>query len=861
MNQDRERMLNLNPQAEADTRSFHDHPIGRGLRRLRRRLFLRQSLRMLGAGTAVLALGLAVGAALDLSRAWNAGWRCGFWTIRVAAPCVFRMTLMMRRMRCSPSWLELAALAERSRPDLSERLIGAAALLLDRSHNSDFLTRRLVRQAAIDVATLDPGRIAPWGRAPRWASAGLAALALVIAPAIWRPDPFATALARAAAPWLRIERAGLSRVDVERGDQVVLAGEPIVIDAAVWSPLPVVAVSDQASLSWRDASGNVRRLVARSKPGLDVRRKFEFRLPALSRSIEYQIECGFAQSRTLRVTVAEPPAIVEWSAIVEPPAYTSLPGESFVKPTKVTAPEGSRVIVTGAANRPLRCLWIGDARSNPIFEATAPFGLSDADPRAWRMAFAPRAGGDYRISGSDEYGWPLRESPLLRIAIRPDAPPAIEWDGPEDGEALRPDDVLQADVTIRDDFAVMSAELVVQPRQGGDLKPETRISLPRLQGLRGREAIGEAALSLRRLGLKTGDSLIYRIRATDNRDLGQGPNIAVTEARTLKIDDRAEPNRRRSSQDPGRWKARLAELRRRAAASRSEAEPLRYAADAARSQPSAWTLAQSQGLRNQGTETQGIADALLAFGQEIHQSPFYAALADDARSTSTAVAEPIVQNLTSARQTSDSFARLDRLKQADSGFAALAKRLEDMEARLDRLAKLAEDRQRVRQLAERQEDLARSLRDQDRSVSEIRDDQDRIQREAAEFGGDDPKLQAARTAVDRARQTLNDPMAQAAQASQAMREAANGLRAAGSNGGGANSGASGGGDSGPTSGAMTAPLTSVLEPSGSSARRRWGELPGHLRAETSKMSQLPFREEYAPWIRRYYRALAETPER
>jgi hypothetical protein len=69
-------------------------------------------------------------------------------------------------------------------------------------------------------------------------------------------------------------------------------------------------------------------------------------VPRLASSVHYRVSTESTRTRAYRVTGIEPPRSCEFSARVEPPAYTKLPPSDAKDPAKIEAVEGSRVVLS-----------------------------------------------------------------------------------------------------------------------------------------------------------------------------------------------------------------------------------------------------------------------------------------------------------------------------------------------------------------------------------------------------------------------------------------------------------------------------------------------------------------------------------
>ena len=243
-------------------------PIRRVLGRLDRRFRLVGACRGLGTAALVVAAGAAVGMAADF--AWDlpraARWAIwGTWLATVVGLIVAAFRPLVRRSGA----LALAALAERSHPQLGERLTAAVALFDERDarrppHGSPALIAALADEAAARVGAIDPGRAIPMGAAGRRLALGVGALMLIAAPGVIRPDPFGTLARRFLAPWADVERVGRFVVSVTPGDHTAARGADLTVSARIRSRFGAGPVPRTAWLEWTEEKGGTRRRMAMS---------------------------------------------------------------------------------------------------------------------------------------------------------------------------------------------------------------------------------------------------------------------------------------------------------------------------------------------------------------------------------------------------------------------------------------------------------------------------------------------------------------------------------------------------------------------------------------------------------------------
>ena len=687
--------------------------IRRGLRAVDLRLRSAASGRGLGIVATVASLASGLGMAADF--AWNLpdAARWAIWATWTASVVGLGAWCVVRPILKRSSWIDLAAVAERADPRLGERITGSVALLESSTpaHGSPALIAALADDAAGHLASFDPSRIRPRGKPRAWLAAGLAAVALVVAPGLVRPDPFRTVALRFFAPWMDLERVGRLAIEVRPGDAVAAIGADFAVEARVTARFDSGTLPEAATLEWVDAKGGSHRapMTARADESGSTKpaRAFQATLPALASGVDYRVSTDSARTRAYRVTAMEPPKACEFTARVEPPAYTGLAASNAGDPSRVEAVEGSRVVFTFYSCLPFRDYEMTWPSGSPAAPSKLE-GQSSGDWKHATIAADALASGPFVLTLRHSYRDNIDGLPEARqLVVRPDLAPTMALKGPPSPGEARPDDVLQVMVAARDDFAVASCELHYEIRKAtaGDSKPG-HVEV-KLEGQGTPTARGVASVPLRDLGLEVGDSLTYRVVVADNRPAPKGPNQTWSDSRSIAISAKAEPmiakddRIRRES-----FQARLDEIRVANASNRRETEQLRYAADAAQRNGQAWDAGRDADLGAREVEARAVEDKLQLLARDLLGDPTFEPLGRPTRQAAEVEAEAGRAQLEQARKATESAKRLAELRQADARLGSLGNRLDEIRRRFDALAKLDVDRQKLRDLAAKEDALA-----------------------------------------------------------------------------------------------------------------------------------------------------------
>jgi hypothetical protein len=723
--------------------------IRRALRAVDARLRSAASSRGLGTLGLVAALGSALGMAADFVWTLPDPVRWAIWGSWVAFIVMILAADVIRPWLKRSRWIDLAAVAERADSRLEERLTGSIALLDSANHptGSPALIAALAEDAVGHVGEFDPSLVKAPGRPLRRLALGLVAVALVAAPSFARPDPFQTLALRFLAPWLDLERIGRFSIEVKPGDAVAAIGADFAVEARVIPRFRSQAAPEAATLEWTDEKGTAHRLrmTARTSASASTSgRAFEATLPGLAGHVDYRVSTDSGGTRAYRITAVEPLKACEFSARVEPPAYTRLPASDARDPSKIEAFEGSRVVLSFYSCSPYRryeLTWPSSTLGKPSKIEGQP-----TDSKHAKVVAEAVAGGPYVLTLRDHAMYPgLDGLPETRqLVVRPDLAPTLAVKGPTSPGEARPDDVLQLALAARDDFAVASAELHYEIRKSSSSEESKagHVDL-KLDGLGTPNARGVGLLSLRDLGLEIGDALSYRVRVTDNRPAPKGPNETWSDARAISISAKAEPmiarddRLRRES-----FQSRLDTIRVANASNRRETEQLRYAADAAQRNGQAWDPGRDADLGAREVEARAVEDKLQLLARDLQGDPTFGPLARPTRQAAEVEAEAGRAQLEQARKAPDSAKRLVELRQADARLGALGNRLDEIRRRFDALAKLDQDRQKLRDLAAREDALAAKADQGAEEKDKLANDQDALRKALDELLAKSPGLRA-----------------------------------------------------------------------------------------------------------------------
>ncbi len=711
-------------------------PFRNALGRLGRKLRIVNVLQGLGILALVATLGALPGLVADFFWTLPESIRWGFWGIWLAALVFVGLTMVVWPLVRRQTWADLAAVAERTCPGLGECLTGAVDLLgrEGSSRGSPIFIEALGNEAAERLVSEDPARGISSRREWTWFGLGLLALSLAIAPTLAWPDPFAKLWARYLAPWADLPRVGPFLVSVEPGDAVLATGDDLTILAEIrprfsgwkWG----LSVPESAWVEWRNgvdvdrdsksprsvrmvALAEAEKVEGQERPQV---RSFAITLPRLASSIDYRVIGGRADGAIHHVRVIEPPGVAKLSATVEPPAYTGLPTLEANDPSRMLAWQDSLVTLTIEPNGPIRkaeLLWPEEVEAGET-PASRTISLSrSTDGLTWTATVSAQASGPFSILLEDEHGLSSRPEAPRRLEVRIDAPPNLALTGSGEPRPTAPGEVLRIGLAASDDFGLAGAELHYKVhRSNSAAEAEVEVGaeenrLPvELEGFGSRSARGVVSLDLRPLALKDGDRVSYRLRVLDNRPLPRGPNETWSGDRALPILANADLQADRAAAELESIQERLDAIKALAEENREAGEALRSSAEEVVQGNGRWEDSQARELDRRERSTREVGERLRLLAKDLAEDPRFTSFTRLAQQVAEVEVEASRELLDQAKRAQDDNHRLSNLKQAETALKSTRQRLQELQGKLDELAQLEADRQRLTELADREADLA-----------------------------------------------------------------------------------------------------------------------------------------------------------
>ena len=362
-------------------------------------------------------------------------------------------------LRRELSLVQMARIIEVRHPELHERISSAIELLRgddsDIPHGSEQLLAQVVRSAVTDAEDFRPEREFTYRCSKRYVVA-LAAGGLVIgAVTLIFPRPSARLLARVVAPLSHVGNAYAERLDVQPGDSLVAAGDPLTVRVSVRDAAAQRAEIRRTSPGGSESVESLRVVAHDPEAGTT---EFSITFPAIHDDFRYRIRCGRAVSEYFDVVAARRPDIRRLEVSYDFPAYTKMPPTATTGiGQSITAIAGTKIRVRAHFDRPLESAVL-KIDGNPM-PATDDHRTDPNNPQAtWEFEMAAGTQGHWKIELEDLQSISnlAAEQPFRSIA---DRPPSIREFG--DGQELRvrPDERLALRYEVDEDFGISSVRL------------------------------------------------------------------------------------------------------------------------------------------------------------------------------------------------------------------------------------------------------------------------------------------------------------------------------------------------------------------------------------------------------------------
>lgn len=473
---------------------------------VRRRWLALTALRTVGIAALLSAVPLAAAAV----SAWSLGPE-GAALIAVAgiaaAGAVVAACAVFWRMPRPPSDLTTARFIEeqtanRRLGSLDDTLVSAVQVASAPHAADDRFSDMVVAHAAQRLRAIAPAAIVP-GEAVRrsalQAAAGTACLAIAIVVSI-------PMLGRAAdAAWLALFPHRIS-ISVEPGNTRVVAGQPLRIRAALTArgaalngvaPSLVVAAQGQQRTVPMIADGDA----------------YQFAFESVDRSFTYKVVAAAVTSDTYSVTTLFPPRIRRIDARYEYPAFSGLAARTDEDTGDIYGPVGTKVRLTIHTDKAI-------AGGELALSGRTAIPLSAAGERTVDAALTLSKDGSYRVRLSDTDGLRSTGETEYFIRVMEDRPPEVRILRPSADQSITPLEEVSIEARADDDYGIAKFDLAYSVAG----REEKTVPFTTVTGT-GVAKVGSYLLFAEDLRVQPGDVVTYYARAID---IGRGKRPTET---------------------------------------------------------------------------------------------------------------------------------------------------------------------------------------------------------------------------------------------------------------------------------------------------------------------------------------------
>ena len=286
-------------------------------------------------------------------------------------------------------------------------------------------------------------------------------------------------------------------------------------------------------------------------------RQFRYRLKAVPENMILYATANDGKSNERTVTVDDRPALLSLRLTYHYPKYMNRPANTTtVSSGSVTAPFGTEVEIGATANKPLK--------SVEMTLGSRPSGFWSVVKEQAYGRLNVRQDGSYHLNLTDMHGFSGAEPPKYEIISQKDQVPTVQISRPASDIDLQPEGSLPLIAHAKDDYGIVSANLVYESQMetalGGHAESgKGRLTLP------GADGKPELNISERwHIGAihpKVGETISYFVSATDNDTLS-GPHVGKSVAFRVHVRSLAEMQKRLMEMMASEQQA-LGELRKR----------------------------------------------------------------------------------------------------------------------------------------------------------------------------------------------------------------------------------------------------------------------------------------------------------
>lgn len=230
-------------------------------------------------------------------------------------------------------------------------------------------------------------------------------------------------------------------VNVEPGNTEIEKGSGLVVMARFGDAVPETAV-----LVLGEESGYPLRLPMSRNLGDPI---FGVRIPEVSSETTYRVEFADGESQSYRISVYEHPALLMADAVVTNPLYSRLPGKEYKDVRSLSMPEGAVVQYTFTLNKPVMGAWLTPEDGDAIrLEA------DQSGDNIYTTSLSPTESLRCQLDLQDDDGRRNKLPPRFSIDILPNQPAKLKVLFPRGDRRVSPLEEIEFEAEVSDDFGV-----------------------------------------------------------------------------------------------------------------------------------------------------------------------------------------------------------------------------------------------------------------------------------------------------------------------------------------------------------------------------------------------------------------------
>ncbi len=432
--------------------------------------------------------------------------------------------------------------------DEFEKLPPAAA---GRTDMRSVLIPQVLKEISGSIQTHNLSAIAPWQQQRNVCLRAGVIIVVCGIMALLFHGQISHGLAVLSAPGRFVPMQGNAQIlDVQPGNEAVLAGEPVDFMARINTPGHKL-VATNLFLHFKSGA---RKKVAMVAFGRNYS-TFRFHLGSVAENVTYMVQAGGTQSLKYHLTVLPKIALQQYQIHIIAPAYTQLPprtitlsGKSFnPAAASVTVPFGSKIMLTAKLDHTV----IGASALVEIHGGKT-ISANSNNQKTFSLSWIADRTVRYNWLINDSHGDALQRFPAssastpdrLLVRVTPDSPPMVHVLVPHKDIFALPGATIALEARATDDYGVTAMTLQTAVN-GGAFTTIRQWQIPDAEN--GKPATVSTIRDMLALpGNKyhLGQSVRYRFGATDNRNItiGQsqyGPQTTFGRVYTVKLQSSA----------------------------------------------------------------------------------------------------------------------------------------------------------------------------------------------------------------------------------------------------------------------------------------------------------------------------------